>query len=60
MVPRPLMITGAGINPNDAGEIWHLLDTRVNLPLIYDIAQVNRMSLDKYNTLILSSGDIVP
>lgn len=56
--PRPLIITGAGINPNDAGEIWHLLDTRVNLPLtMSDIAQVNRMSLDKYNTLILSSGE---
>jgi hypothetical protein len=56
--PKTLMITGVGVNANDAGEIWHLLDTRVNLPLtMSDIAQVNRINLDKYNTLILSSGD---
>ncbi|MEA5140389.1 M14 family metallopeptidase [Arcicella rigui] len=56
--PKILMLTGAGVNPNDAGEIWHLLDTRVNIPLtMSDITQVNRMNLEKYNTLILSSGE---
>jgi hypothetical protein len=56
--PKVLMLTGNSVNPNDAGEIWHLLDTRVNVPLsMMDIAQTNRTSLDKYNTLILSSGD---
>ena len=56
--PKVLMLTGTGVNPNDAGEIWHLLDTRVNIPLsMSDITQVNRMSLEKYNTLILSSGE---
>lgn len=56
--PKPLMLTGLNINPNDAGEIWHLLDTRVNIPLtMADITQANRMNLEKYNTLILSSGD---
>ena len=56
--PKVLMLTGANVNPNDAGEIWHLLDTRVNIPLsMMDIAQTNRMNLDKYNTLVLSSGD---
>jgi Zinc carboxypeptidase len=56
--PKVLMLTGNGVNPNDAGEIWHLLDTRVNIPLsMMDVAQTNRTSLDKYNTLILSSGD---
>ena len=56
--PKVLMLTGVNVNPNDAGEIWHLLDTRVNIPLsMMDIAQTNRTNLDKYNTLILSSGD---
>ncbi|MES2518798.1 MAG: M14 family metallopeptidase [Bacteroidota bacterium] len=56
--PKALMLTGLNVNPNDAGETWHLLDTRVNLPLtMADITQTNRMSLEKYNTLILSSGD---
>ena len=56
--PKVLMLTGENVNPNDAGEIWHLLDTRVNLPLtMSDITQTNRMNLEKYNTLILSSGN---
>ena len=56
--PKVLMLTGENVNPNDAGEIWHLMDTRVNLPLtMSDITQTNRMNLEKYNTLILSSGN---
>lgn len=57
-MPKALMLTGTGVNSNDAGEIWHLLDTRVNLPVtMADIQQVNRINLDKYTTLILSSGE---
>ncbi|SOE21803.1 Zinc carboxypeptidase [Spirosomataceae bacterium TFI 002] len=53
----PLMITGSGVDANDAGEVWHLLDQRVNLPLILaDIDQVNRMDLSKYSHIILNNG----
>jgi hypothetical protein len=31
--PRPLMIVGSGVSANEAGQIWHLLDTRVDLPI---------------------------
>jgi hypothetical protein len=56
--PKVLMIVGQGVNPNDAGEIWHLLDTRIGIPLtMADIETVNRVNLDKYNTIILSSGN---
>ncbi len=56
-LPKALMIVGAGVNPNDAGEIWHLLDTRIGMPItMADIETVNRVNLSKYNTIILSSG----
>jgi len=56
-VPRVLMITGDGVDANDAGEVWHLLDTRVNLPLTFsDINQVNRMDLSKYSHIVLNHG----
>jgi Zinc carboxypeptidase len=56
--PKALMIVGNGVNPNDAGEIWHLLDTRIGIPLtMADIETVNKVNLSKYNTLILSSGN---
>jgi hypothetical protein len=56
--PKPLLVAGPGVESNDAGEIWHLLDTRVALPLtMADVATVNTAPLDKYNTLILVSGN---
>lgn len=30
---KPLLLTGEGINGYDAGEIWHLLDYRMGMPL---------------------------
>ncbi len=55
--PKALMVVGNGINPNDAGEIWHLLDTRIGLPLtMADIETVNKINLAQYNSIILSSG----
>ena len=55
--PRPLMLAGPGIEAIDAGEIWHLLDTRVAMPLpMTDIATVNTAPIDKYNVLILPAG----
>ena len=51
------MITGAGVNPLDAGEVWHLLDQRFNIPVSHlEPATFNRVDLNKYNTLILVSG----
>jgi hypothetical protein len=56
-LPRVLMITGDGVDANDAGEVWHLLDTRVNLPLTFaDINQINRMDLSKYSHIVLNQG----
>jgi hypothetical protein len=57
--PKVLMVTGDGVDANDAGEIWHLLDTRVGLPLsMANVADVNsRLSLEKYTTIILSNGN---
>ena len=56
--PKPLLVVGTGVNSLDAGEVWHLLDTRVNLPLpTVDMAQMGRVNLDKYNVLVLVSGD---
>ncbi|MBX2953542.1 MAG: zinc carboxypeptidase [Leadbetterella sp.] len=55
--PSILMITGDGVDANDAGEVWHLLDTRVNLPLTFaDISTVNRVNLSKYSHIVLNHG----
>lgn len=55
--PSIAMITGPGVNATDAGEVWHLLDQRMNItathlePIVF-----NRVELNKYNTIIMVGG----
>ena len=55
--PKAAMIIGNGTSSYEAGEIWHLLDTRVGMPISkLPIRNVDRVSLDAYNTLVMVSG----
>jgi hypothetical protein len=39
------------------GEVWHLLDQRMNIPSTHLEASVfNRVDLNKYNTIIMVGG----
>ncbi|MDG1911630.1 MAG: M14 family metallopeptidase [Flavobacteriaceae bacterium] len=55
--PKAVMLIGNGVRSYEAGEVWHLLDTRVGMP-ITKVRQnyFDRLSLGKYNTMILVSG----
>jgi len=55
--PKAALLIGDGISSYEAGEVWHLLDTRMHMPITK--LQINRfknINLDKYNTLVLVSG----
>jgi len=55
--PSIAMITGAGVSATDAGEVWHLLDQRMNIPATHlEPAVFNRVDLSRYNTMIMVSG----
>ena len=55
--PSIAMITGQGVNATDAGEVWHLLDQRMNIPSTHlEPSVFNRVELNKYNTLIMVGG----
>ena len=55
--PTIAMIVGTGVNATDAGEIWHLLDQRFNIPMTHlEVPVFNRVELSKYNTLIMVGG----
>ena len=55
--PSIAMITGAGVSATDAGEVWHLLDQRFNIPATHlEPAIFNRVDLNKYNTIIMVGG----
>ena len=51
------MLIGEGVNSYEAGEVWHLLDTRIGMPLTkIRLDQFSRISIDKYTTLVIVSG----
>ncbi|MEJ7627720.1 MAG: M14 metallopeptidase family protein [Ferruginibacter sp.] len=59
MITKPViaMIVGQGVNATDAGEVWHLLDQRMNIPATHlDQGVFNRVDVNKYNTLIMVGG----
>ncbi len=55
--PKPLMLIGNSVSSYEAGEVWHLLDTKLKMPLTKAPLRIfNRIDLNRYNTLILVSG----
>ena len=55
--PSVMMLVGAGIRSQQAGEIWFHFDQRDQVPLtLVDIAQARQTGLNRYNTIILPEG----
>lgn len=55
--PRVALIAGTGINSNNFGAIWHLLDSQLRMRTsTLDIAQVGSSDLSKYNVIVLPDG----
>ncbi|HEY9489297.1 MAG TPA: M14 metallopeptidase family protein, partial [Chryseosolibacter sp.] len=55
--PEIAMLVGNGVTASDAGEIWHLLDTRFEIPVTKIPLHVfNSADISKYNTLIFPQG----
>ncbi len=56
--PEIAMLVGDGVNPNDAGELWHLLDVRMHMPVTaLPVDVLNRTNINRYNTIIFPSGN---
>ena len=52
--PEIAMLVGDGFSATDAGEVWHLFDTRFNIPLtLIPVDVFNRSSITRYNTIII-------
>lgn len=55
--PKAALLIGNGVSSYEAGEVWHLLDTRMHLPITkIQMNSFSRANLDKYNTLVMVSG----
>ena len=55
--PKAVMLIGNGVSSYEAGEVWHLLDTRVHMPITkIPLRNFNRADFDKYNVMVMVSG----
>jgi hypothetical protein len=55
--PEIAMLVEGGVSSNDAGELWHLLDARFQIPVtMMPINVFNSANLSKYNTIIFPPG----
>jgi hypothetical protein len=57
-LPRVALIVGEGVNPYEAGEIWHFFDKKLQLPLtLLPADEVSKANLTRYNTIIMPGGN---
>jgi len=57
-LPKVVMLIGEGVSSTEAGAVWHMLDTKVGMPITkVDIDQFSRLKLSDYNTIIIVSGN---
>ena len=56
--PGILLLTGEGVSSLEAGEIWHLLDIRMQIPVVLlDATGLDDIDLGPYTHVIMPSGD---
>jgi hypothetical protein len=56
--PRVMLLVGEGVSSYEAGEVWHLMEQRLKLPLVkMDISDFSKADLSKYNCIVMVSGN---
>ena len=55
--PRLMIVVGSGISAYEAGEAWHLLDHRFEMPVsLVEADRVSRIDLSRYTHIVLPGG----
>jgi len=55
--PRIAILTEDGVNSISAGQVWHLLDTKYDVPAtLLPVRTLKQVSLEKYNVLVIPAG----
>lgn len=56
-LPKPLIVTGSGITSNDVGEIWHMVDRRIQMPIsMVDHYRLGSVDLREYTHILITQG----
>jgi hypothetical protein len=55
--PTVALLTGRGVNPNAAGEIWHLFEQQLNYPIsLFNAEEIDGSALKNIDVLIMPAG----
>jgi len=55
--PSVAMVVGDGVSSADAGEIWHMFDTRFSLPItMFTASRTGSIDMNRYNVLIIAGS----
>jgi hypothetical protein len=56
--PEVAVLVGTGVASGEAGEIWHLLDQRFDIPItLLPVDRLSNGDLSRYNVLIMPNGN---
>ena len=56
-IPKVAILSGKGTSAYSVGQVWHLLNEKMHIPLsLINTDNLNRTLLDNYNVLIMSDG----
>jgi hypothetical protein len=56
-LPKVLLVIGPGMSQYPAGEVWHLLDKRMQMPLVMvNKSDLNNMDLQSYTHIVMADG----
>lgn len=58
VLPKVALVVGPGIAPSEAGETWHLLDQRFEMPVtLLEVTTLARADLTRYTHVVLPHGN---
>ena len=56
--PKVALLSGKGTNAYSVGQVWHLLNEKMHIPVsLISSENINRTLLDNYNVLIMTDGN---
>ena len=56
--PKIALLVEGGVNSHEAGEMWHLLDQRFEMPItLLALEQMKGATLERYNVLLMPNGN---
>ena len=57
-LPKVLLLVGEGVASYDAGEVWHHLDARMNMPVyMVNKSEISDLDINDYTHLVLVGGN---